>query len=41
MLDIILIGLVLGGIFGGWVVINKGIKAYMDKNKQKKKRGVK
>lgn len=35
MLEIILTGLVLGFIFGGVFLINKGLKVYMIKNKQK------
>ena len=38
MLDIILIGLVLGGIFGGVFVINKALKVYMIKNNRRKER---
>jgi len=33
--DIILVGLVLGFIFGGVFVINKGLKRYIAKNKKK------
>ena len=40
MLDIILIGLVLGGIFGGVFTINKALKGYTIKNKEKEEKNL-
>ncbi|MBA7567247.1 hypothetical protein ES708_08956 [subsurface metagenome] len=35
MLEVVLVGLVLGFIFGGVFLINKGLKRYTARNRQK------